>query len=215
MINPKNLHGKALAVYIWDYYRLPVIGCITALAVVIYALTAFLKPQKTTALTVVIIGAEKEIQETPEIFTAFEEEMLETEYEKLSVERIQSMGEAPARSLVPYIQILNARFLAGEIDLVLADQDTLSYVAGNGVFLDPRTYLTEEEENQLSPWIVTSENADGETVGIGISLEESSLFKETGLLGEDAAVGIAAGSRDPELAHTLIEYLFGLPYMFS
>ena len=212
MTNPKDLHGKALASYIWDYYRFQILGALAGLGVCIYALFMLFSPHKSTALTIVMVGTNAEIRSTPEVFADFEELFLNPEAEELKVESTLNMDEASAQSIASYIQILNARFLAGEIDLVFAGEEDFVYIAGNGVFLDPQEYLTEDEFNEVSPLIVKKKDEDGTEKGIGISMKSSTRFREAGLMEQDAVVGIVSSSQDPELAHMLIEYLVGLPY---
>ena len=96
MIKHEKLHGWKLISHIWDYYRLPILGGVAALAVAVYALVGLFTPKKSTALTLVFIGTNREPDDIKGLLAGFEKEKLNMEQEELAVECPLDMEEASA-----------------------------------------------------------------------------------------------------------------------
>lgn len=208
----KNLSFTQKLRYLWDYYRYPVLACLILLALGIYALITMATPKKTVVLNLTFTGTSRQITETPELFTAFEEQFLDTQTERVALESVTDPLTVSGQVFSSIYQLLSAKFLSGEIDLFFAPRETLSFLGESGVFLSPESFLTPEERTVLADSYICYENEAGEAVPVGISLRQSDLFARSGLMPEDAGVAVSAVSADPELAHLLIEYLFKLPY---
>lgn len=101
------------------------------------------------------------------------------------------------------IQVL---FMTRSVDVFFSDEEFLKLMGGTDYLVDLRDYLQEEllaryEEQQIT----VLDTMTGETIVAGIRLENNDWLKRTGWYQETAAVGLADGMKNPELAVALLE----------
>lgn len=101
------------------------------------------------------------------------------------------------------IQVL---FMTRSVDVFFSDEEFLKLMGGTDYLVDLRDYLPEEllaqyEEQQIT----VLDTMTGETIVAGIRLENNDWLKRTGWYQETAAVGLADGMKNSELAVALLE----------
>lgn len=101
------------------------------------------------------------------------------------------------------IQVL---FMTRSVDVLFSDEEFLKLMGGTDYLVDLRDYLPEEllsqyEEQQIRVLDTMTE----ETIVAGIRLENNAWVQKTGWYKETAAVGLADGMKNPELAVALLE----------
>ena len=101
------------------------------------------------------------------------------------------------------IQVL---FMTRSVDMFFSDEEFLKLMGGTDYLADLRDYLPKElldryEDQQ----IMVLNTMTGETIVAGIRLENNEWVRKTGWYQETAAVGLADGMKNPELAVALLE----------
>ena len=101
------------------------------------------------------------------------------------------------------IQVL---FMTRSVDVFFSDEEFLKLMGGTDYLADLRDYLPKElldryEDQQ----IMVLNTMTGETIVAGIRLENNEWVRKTGWYQETAAVGLADGMKNPELAVALLE----------
>lgn len=97
-------------------------------------------------------------------------------------------------------------FMTRSVDVFFSDEEFLKLMGGTDYLVDLRDYLPEDllaeyEEQQIT----VRDTMTGETIVAGIRLENNEWVKKTGWYQETAAVGLADGMKNPELAAALLE----------
>lgn len=100
------------------------------------------------------------------------------------------------------IQVL---FMTRSVDVFFSDEEFLKLMGGTDYLADLRDYLPEELLAQYEDQQITVHTMMGETIVAGIRLENNEWVRKTGWYQETAAVGLADGMKNPELAVALLE----------
>ncbi len=101
------------------------------------------------------------------------------------------------------IQVL---FMTRSVDVFFSDEEFLKLMGGTDYLVDLRDYLPEELLAEYEEQQITVLNTmTGETIVAGIRLEDNAWVQKTGWYEHEAAVGLADGMKNPELAVALLE----------
>ena len=204
----KELHGKKKIEHIWTYYKPLVFGILLALIFAIYGIVRMIHPSKATALTLMVVDSPMMTVDPEEAFPGFSEAVLDPDYEKMEIDVTMHLQGNSEQLNATNLHILTARFLTGEIDLFAADPETTLKYAEGGAFVNPEDYLTEEEQEVLEPYYFR----DSAGTPIGISLKSSKRYADSGVSAGETILAQIVKCSHPEAAHSMVEYLFEMPY---
>lgn len=118
----------------------------------------------------------------------------------------EGMGQMEMASL----QALMARSAAGDIDLLVGDEYTLSVLGNGGGLLEMEDILSPEQMEKYKDRLYTARNQEtGETFVCGLKLPESNLLTADGYYSEEVWAGIPYTAANSELAKDVFQYLLG------
>ena len=101
------------------------------------------------------------------------------------------------------IQVL---FMTRSVDVFFSDEEFLKLMGGTDYLVDLRDYLPGELLDRYEDQQIKVLNTmTGETIVAGIRLEDNAWVQKTGWYEHTAAVGLADGMKNPELAMALLE----------
>ena len=99
------------------------------------------------------------------------------------------------------IQVL---FMTRSVDVFFSDEEFLKLMGGTDYLVDLRDYLPQELLDRYEDQQIKVLNTmTGETIVAGIWLEDNAWVQKTGWYEHTAAVGLADGMKNPELAAAL------------
>ncbi len=111
-------------------------------------------------------------------------------------------------------QQISAFIFANELDSMIADSETLQVYHKSKLLMDLSLYLTEEEQKKLEPFLYYPENKaqNPDKKPFGIKLNKSSkylsLFVQSKPYTSDPIISVLINSKNKDLTHKLITYLF-------
>ena len=101
------------------------------------------------------------------------------------------------------IQVL---FMTRSVDVFFSDEEFLKLMGGTDYLVNLRDYMPEELLDRYEDQQIKVLNTmTGETIVAGIRLEDNVWMQKTGWYEHTAAVGLADGMKNPELAVALLE----------
>lgn len=232
----KNRSAKEQFSFFWEYYGLKTIALVIAAAVVIAFLVSMLT-QKDYALTGIFFGAVPQ-DSAEQYLTSFGASAgIDPEKYELSVQchlDIQMDG-AITPEIYTSMETFTAMVATNSVDCFAGNSELFLYYAYMEYAADLRTVLTQQELDQLAPYlhyidgalIAQQENNDEglanaysqhpdstkpelmtEPIPVGISLNTATdAFREAYHFGEEAVIGICASSEHSANALAFLRYL--------
>lgn len=195
--------------YFIDYYLWITIGVVAGIAIVIFLIVHFATKTSFVMGVMAVNTDGEQIEATSsDYFTDFLREHGVTS--KRDVVNLNytiwidpnSDSDVDSTNLST-IQVL---FMTRSVDVFFSDEEFLKLMGGTDYLVDLRDHLPEEllaryEDQQ----IVVQDTLTGENIVAGIRLENNEWVKKTGWYRDTAAVGLADGMKNPELAVALLE----------
>ena len=199
--------------YVWDYYRLWILGAVCAVSLLAYGITHFLYGQRENWFYVCFANTYAEIGSGSAFWSDY------ARYAGYNLDEKNLVFDArvycdPTREDYgnQYYQFLIAAMDSGTLDAVVLEQDRLRAMGSAGRLMDledDRVHSLMETYGDRLIWCVPQEETYGKTeVPIGIDLSGSALVGEGRAYGEDAALGINALAPHPEQTEVFLRYLF-------
>lgn len=195
--------------YFKDYYLWITIGVVAGIAIIIFLIVHF-ATKTSFVMGVMAVNTDGEhIEATgPDYFTDFlrdhgitsKREVVNLNYTIWIDPNSDSNVDSTNLST---IQVL---FMTRSVDVFFSDAEFLKLMGGTDYLVDLRDYLPEDilakyEDQQ----ILVLDTMTGETIVAGIRLEDNEWVQKTGWYEHEAAVGLADGMKNPELAVALLE----------
>ncbi len=168
----KNMQTKLS--YIWDYYKLYIIGIPLALLLLLYVLSAF-SGSGDIPFSVYFINQEILIEEGE----ALEEALRNTDILSATAEDVYvdtSLTITPEQPDFDSQMSFTASISGHTIDIMIGDDVFFNYYASMKVFADLNEFLPQDLYEALSPYIVKAENEKGLMTDFAIDLSSFSYF---------------------------------------
>lgn len=190
--------------YIWDYYKIPIIGIVTTIALIIYILYLVFRHVPEDILDVTLmnssVASEDEIKVDDDYlsFVGYDSEDYKV-YIGAHITIDDSMSGS-ARERVA------AMILAEEIDVLVWDDEAFDYVKTLEASADLKNYLSESYIEKYSQYAVYDDE-----VLIGFSFDDTKdITKELAM--KETYVGIVETATNKNEAARFIEYLLDVNY---
>lgn len=205
-----ELDRKAKWVYFNEYYRNKLIFLIIGVIAGVSLLYAVVGPSVESVLYVAVINdywndtatdaLELDLKEYVNAHPKWEEVVIDDSY----YFRDDSSSDASQ-----YVQRLAAYIFAGDVDIIVADEEQFEVYAVQDYFLNLQEVLPADLYELVKDSIVyyTSEN-DGRSLPVGIRLGKSPVYASMNNYQEDPLLGIMGNSDYVENAVAAIRYFF-------
>lgn len=195
--------------YFMDYYLWVAIGVAVGIAIVIFLIVHF-ATKTSFVMGVMAVNTDGEhIEATgPDYFTDFlREHGVISKRDVVNLNYtiwIDPNSDSDVDSTnLSTIQVL---FMTRSVDVFFSDEEFLKLMGGTDYLVDLRDYLPQELLDRYEDQQIKVLNTmTGETIVAGIWLEDNAWVQKTGWYEHTAAVGLADGMKNPELAVALLE----------
>jgi len=199
------------AAYLWDYYKLPLLAGILALLAAAWGIYRLAVPKPQEVLELTLVNA-REAEDSAHLLDAFlEENGLDPEHTRIRIDTTYQIdfSDSSQRS-VSGLQMLYARFLSGDLDIIAADETLFSVLAEQDVFLDLAPLAAGGQSGTGEErFFYADRSPEGDEPCLCGVLLTDTLLQEWGFYSpsQTVVIGIPAVSGDRELAESLIQYL--------
>lgn len=195
--------------YFTDYYLWITIGIVAGIAIIIFLIVHF-ATKASFVMGVMAVNTDGEhIEATgPDYFTDFlRDHGVTSKREVVNLNYtiwIDPHSDSDVDSTnLSTIQVL---FMTRSVDVFFSDEEFLKLMGGTDYLVDLRDYLPEDIlAKYKDQQILVLDTMTGENIVAGIRLEDNEWVQKTGWYEHEAAVGLADGMKNPELAVALLE----------
>ncbi len=198
--------------YIWTYYKIPIVGVMTVIFLIIYFVHAFLNRPEDTLLHVTFVNCYEDISEDSDFYKNFMEfadfeESGEVYFDSnifFNLEKESDYANTYFQKTVAYLE-------AGTTDAVVCQESNLKGLAQGGRVLSLRDERVEKIYEKYKDRIVEYTTKEGETVPVGINISDSPLLKGTKSYQDGCYLCVSAYIDEPDRidnVETFLDYLF-------
>jgi len=193
--------------YIWDYYKPFIIGVVIALLLLFVLLNTWMfNPSPEIGLLVSWSAGFATDEQITDLKTMIERQLFnENENKEIQIPRILTNTEDPSITMMNHQRVI-AMVSAGTIDVFVLDSVLLEVYSESGFLYPMEGMLAQIKSSNPEVYEIIAENItfsryeldDGSIVEriVGISLNESPLFSETGIIGQDLYYSVSVTSRN-------------------
>ena len=192
----RTLSAAEKPLFIWDYYKIPILGAVSALVLLVLALFSWMG-RKDVAMYAVFVNSDVSLVQTrPELLEGLlADGGVQMEGKAIDITADLTlgkdhMGETDGQT----IQILASLFGISGLDVFAADQETFDRYAVQDAFVDLSLFLEPAlyEKDGCRPYWYTG--SDGREILGGILLEPGSALHEARYYHGPVLVGVAANA---------------------
>lgn len=206
----REMSFKMKLEYIWDYYKLWIIGIICGVAFLTSIITTVLnKPDEMILNAVFLNTGLIDVDETSIISGYLEDSGIQAEEDQVFIDVSMHIDRSGNDYMnMNYDQKMMAYIASQSVDIIMGDEDNFLFYAGNGALLDLKEALPEElllslEENLY----YASAEEDDSPHAYGIKIPDSTVLKEYETFGFTPVFSIPANSPNVGNAVKFLEYL--------
>ncbi len=203
------LSGQSRLLFIWDYYKLPILAAAAALVLGLLALLTW-AGKKDTAMYAVFVNTDVNVvEEKPELLDALLTRAgVDMEGKTIDITADLTLGQdAFQETDGQTLQILAALFGISGLDVFAADQSVFDRYAVRDAFVDLALFLEPELYEAAGCRPYWYENSEGRSILGGIVLEAGSALHEAGYYHADVVVGVAANAENLDAAVAFVQQL--------
>lgn len=203
----KQLNPQQKCLFIWDYYKLPILCILLVLILAVTGITLAASSGK-TALYAVLVNANNEAAADP--FTPLlEKGGKDMRTQKVSVEASYTLHyENPTDMDATTLQVLAALFGIGDLDVFAADEAVYASYAKQNAFVDLRLFISADILKAHQSDLYYSEAEDGTPIVSGLWLREGSFLHEAGYYSADVIIGVATQAQNFDDAVLAIQQIW-------
>ena len=194
----RSLDKKQKGIFLWDYYKVPILAVAAVLILVPMALISWAS-RKDVAMYAVFVNSDAAVVQTrPEILDdLLREAGVDMEGKAVDITADLTLGLTERSDTDGQtVQVLAALFGISGLDVFAADRETFDRYAVQDAFLDLSLFLEPElyENSGCTPYWY--ENGDGQQILGGLLLHPGSRLHEAGYYHGDVMLGVAANAEN-------------------
>jgi len=201
----QRLDKKNRWLFIWDYYKIPIITVILIVTVCAIILTGLGRQE--ADLYVVMVNANTEIDSSV-IPGLLEKNGIDFEDRKIDFETDYTLKyDDVTETDVQTVEVLAVRFGIGDLDVFAADEAVFKSYADKDAFIDLSLFISEDDLKPYEEDLYRYINTDGQEIIGGVWLREGSPLHEAGLYHDDVLIGVASLAQNLDNALHLVRQL--------
>ena len=205
----KTLNREERLLFIWDYYKIPILSVAVTLVLLVSVLVSWLG-RKDVAMYAVFVNSDVTVVEArPELLDhLLVEAGVDMEGKTIDITADLTLGRDYSNETDGQtIQILASLFGISGLDVFAAEQATFERYAVQDAFVDLSLFLEPEllEKTGCAPYRYV--NGEGREIVGGIVLKAGSVLHEAGYYHEDVIIGVAATAQNLEEAVAFVKQL--------
>lgn len=204
-----SLSKKSKRLFIWDYYKLPIIAATSAALILLLAIFTW-AGKRDVAMYAVFVNSDVSVAQTDpgRLDALLAQGGADMGGKSIDITADLTLGQAyNEESDGQTIQILAALFGISGLDVFAADREVFDRYAVQSAFVDLSLFLEPElyESTGCEPYWYTE--SDGRSILGGIILNSGSALHEAGYYRADVVIGVAANAENLETAVTFVRQL--------
>ena len=205
----RTLNREERLLFIWDYYKIPILAGVFALVLTVMALVSW-AGKKDVAMYAVFVNSDVSVAEVqPELLNGLLTEAgVDMEGKTIDITADLTLGKDYSNETDGQtIQILASLFGISGLDVFAAEQESFDRYATQDAFVDLSLFLEPElyEKSGCVPYRYV--NGDGQEILGGIVLKAGSALHEAGYYHGDVLIGVAANAQNLEEAVAFVKQL--------
>ena len=191
-----RLRGAAKLQYVWDYYKLWIIGIVCLIAFLIYFIVARAMTPNDNWFYITIANTQADAGNKSQIWRDFVDYSGYDTREKNVYFNTNCYFDPFSEKANPYYTYFVAYVDAGTLDLIAMEKDDLQKLGERGRLLDlsrpEASEIMTRYKDRLIYAVPLDEEYSTEPVPIGIDLSDSVLVSKYHIYGDSCAVGVSA-----------------------
>ena len=194
----KSLSGKKKIEFIYDYYKLPIIGTLLAIIIISYMTYSFITKQDIYC-NITYYGSTINTDNFNKLKDTLNENILGNDKkstiftDSLLITANSNYGDDPTTT-----QAFAVKLAANELDILLIEKNNFEYFAANNMLLDLSSLEGFDSLNISEEDLVTVKDQSGNSNLYGIKVDNLNLLKDCGFDTENTILSIAISSNRHE-----------------
>ena len=194
----KTLSKEEKPLFIWDYYKIPILSVVIALVLTVAALISW-AGKKDVAMYAVFVNSDVSLVETDAALLdgLLAEAGVDMDGKAIDITADLTLGQDFSNDTDGQtIQILASLFGISGLDVFAAEQASFDRYAIQDAFLDLSLFIEPELYGSAGVTPYWYANADGHEILGGIILHPGSTLHQAGYYHEDVVIGVAASAQN-------------------
>jgi hypothetical protein len=204
----KHMRLRDRVGYIWDYYKLLIIGVAVAIFLLGYFIRMFTAPKSDIAFEAAFVNCYDNVSESSDLYRGFSGYFEEGEGKIVFDNNLFFDLNKSSDYNGSYYQKLVAYLEAGTYDAVICGYDNLVGVGQGGRYIDLRDERIKSVYDTYGDRAVYIETEEGK-IPIGIDISDSPFIGEMNSYGDGCYIAFCANSSHFEADVLFLEYLLG------
>lgn len=205
----QSLSKEEKPLFIWDYYKIPILSVAIALVLSICALISW-AGKKDIAMYAVFVNSDVSLVETDAALldNLLTDAGMDMDGKAIDITADLTLGQDFSNETDGQtLQILASLFGISGLDVFAAEQASFDRYAIQDAFIDLSLFIEPElyEDAGCSPYWYT--NADGHEILGGIVLHPGSALHEAGFYHADVVIGVAANAQNLDEAVAFVNQI--------
>lgn len=208
----KHMSWKDRIWYIWEYYKFHMLFLLIAIMILWIIGTALYRQSFTTRLSIAIINdrsggnssSDPLMAGLRETLNCKKKDMIEINEGLFLDTNEETMSQYSYASMVKIAALVSG----GMLDIMIADEATIRHYESVDAYMDLRNLLPETLYSQLEDQLLYTEAGDGQEIPVAVSLENSSLKDDTGIIMDPPYLAVISNTQHTEDILSAISYLF-------
>ncbi len=213
----KNMNLKDRLWYIWEYYKIPILGILIALTLIGSIGSAMYQNRFETALSCFILNS-RPGSDTDRLSSYFDQDFRQyaglAEDVKIDVDSSISLTfDEAAMSELTYASLakITAVISSKDLDIMIGNPETANHYGSLGGFIDLKEFLPAEVYEKVKDRLYMTTNEEtGETTATGVLIGETDFCQRTGLSMEEPVLSVVSNSTRTDISLKLVLYVLGL-----
>lgn len=208
----RHMSWKDRLWYIWEYYKFHLLGLALCIAAISTVSGMIYRQSFTTRLSVAIINDRSGGNSSTASLEAGLWKALQCNAKELIEinEGLHASFDDDTMSQYGYASLakISALVASNSLDVVITDRSALEHYASLSAFQNLQEFLPEELYKDMSSRIYSAPDAKGHMQPVGLSLADTSVVNETGIVMDPPYLAVLSASPHKEAVLLMIRYLF-------
>lgn len=207
----QEMETKQAVEYIWNYYKIPIVGILVFLFLVVYFIHAFLNRPEDTLLHITFINCYDDVSETSgfykefETYAAFQEKGTIT-FDANAFFNLENQKDYSST----YFQKTVAYLEAGTTDALVCQKANLMGIAKGKRVLNLADDSAKEIYQKYQDRLVYYTTEEGEEIPVGVDISDSPLIENMNSYKDGCYLCTSAYTNRVEQVGTFLDYLLSV-----
>lgn len=205
-----SLDNKAKLTYLWDYYKIPIVGAVALVGIIIYFCYVIAVRPPESAFYASFINSYAEISEGSDFFDEFAKyAQIDTSKNSINLETGSYFDLSTNSGFNnAYYEKTVAIVESGMVDVIVCDKDNYYNLSSSGLFLNLEDEKVADIYKTYKDRVLTTKHAEtGEEVKVGIDVSDSEWFKKLNTYSNGAVVLISPKAPHLDKVKPFIDFL--------